>query len=247
MHSEPWVSLPSKIVLIQHLRQREASVASLFLGVAGLHFRHARAAVQRNRGDGEPRVFVVARRHLVMVEHRDLHIARLGLPVRTLQVTVDFLRGLLAVGHRTDDEARAKGDVARGENAGRRGFERVGIDLHRSLPRGLNSVLGLQEREVGGLPDGQDRGIDIENALRSGLENRIEAVLGVEYRCAVNRFEPRQLPVLTDKPPGAARRVNFQAFVEGLRQSLPRRPAFRRGIQGTPCELPARPNAGRCG
>ena len=152
----------------------------------------------------------------MMVEHGDLHVARLGLPLGALQVTVDFLCGLFAIRHRTDDQARAKGDVACGEDAGRRGFERVGIDLDRTLPCGLYSVLRLQEREVGGLPDGQNRGIDIQNALRSGLENRIEAVLGVEYRSAVNCLEPCQLPVLTDKPPGAARRMNLQAFVEGL-------------------------------
>ena len=153
----------------------------------------------------------------MVIVYGNLRVAWLGLPLRALQVAINLFRGFFAVGHGADDQAGAEGDVARGEHARRGCLECGRINLHCSLPRRFQSVLRFQKRKVRGLTDCKDRRINIENAFGAGFENGIEAVLSIEYRCALNGLQPSQLSIPAHEIP----EVHAKGESSGLRRALP--------------------------
>ena len=73
----------------------------------------------------------------------------------TGQEAVDGIGGALAVGDRLDQVARPECDIATGEDAGRGGRERGGVDLDRACRREFDAVGRFEERQVRLLADGQ--------------------------------------------------------------------------------------------
>src|SRR5215469_7741054 len=186
----------------------------LLFGEAGFHFGDAGPAVDGYDRHREPGVLIIVRGHLVVVEHRDDYMPCLRFPFRTSEITVDSFRGPLAIRNGTDYQTRPKGNVACGENPRRAGHEGFGVDLHRTLTRGFDSILWFEKRNIRGLAYRQDHCVAGNDGLCSRLEGRIETMLRVENRGAVDGLEPGQLSVLTHELLGSERRVDLDAFVQ---------------------------------
>src|SRR6202035_4474609 len=103
-----------------------------------------------------------------------------------------------------------------GEDSGRGGHERPGIDRNQATGRNRHAAFFPQGVEVGGLPDGQDHGVAVDHRLTAGVEFRIESSVFIEDPFGFYGLEAGGLSVGADHAFGAVAGVNDDAFFLGL-------------------------------
>src|SRR6266545_2523272 len=135
--------------------QAASSLATRFVfRVACFHFYYSSPPVKWNYRNCKARVLVVGFGHLVMIKNCDLHIPLAGFPFSSSQIVIDVFCRLLAIGNRTDNQTRTKGNIPGGEDSGRTAHQRVFIDLDSALASNLNLISLSQEGKIGCLTDG---------------------------------------------------------------------------------------------
>src|SRR6266498_1142262 len=135
--------------------QATSSLAARFVfAVACFHFNYTSPPVNWNHGNCKARVLIVGFSHLVMIKNCDLHIPWARFPFSSSQIVIDVFCRLLAIGNRTDNQTRTKGNIPGGEDSGRTAHQRVFIDLDSALASNLNLISLSQEGKIGCLTDG---------------------------------------------------------------------------------------------
>ena len=110
-------------------------------------------------------------------------------------------RGDLRRGDGVDEQARAVGDIAAGEDVGRGGL--VGLAIHLDQAAlAFDAVGRVEERKVGSLADGEDDAVGGDVFHLALVERGIEAARGIEHRGAASRCAS----AVTFRPPSTIAR-----------------------------------------
>ena len=178
--------------------------------VSDFDFGHAGAAVEGEHGDGLTIDVEQVERHLVAVHDLDFDdgVGVFG----AAEELVDADCGALAVGDTIDDEARAKDAVATSKDAWRGGHEGFGVDGNEAARGDLDAVVGGDEVELGGLADGHDDGVAVEDRLGVVEEGGVEAAVFVEDGFGLEGFEAGDVAVFADDALRAEAGVDDDAF-----------------------------------
>src|ERR1035437_7971596 len=123
-------------------------------------------------------------------------------------------RRFVAVGNSLNKDARSKGDVAAGKDAGGR-CHQILVDLEDSARRHLHALFAAEEREVGLLADGQDHAVAGDD-LFFVTEYRIEAAVFIKNSETAADFESGDDAVLADNLFRSPTVIHHDALVLGF-------------------------------